>query len=128
MLLNEEDKKVLLERTIPFSFSVVQQETLDESEAYDGEVVTHSAIRTPEGVVYAGKAPARHHNCIAYMTLQGLVETPRSGLFRQQGFLTSKGRYVDRALGLAIATQADQINKVRPKTNPVTLLFSEDVW
>lgn len=128
MLLNEEDKAVLLERTLPFKFSVSQQDTLDENEAYADEAITHSAIRTPEGIVYAGEAPARHHNCIAYMTLQGLVETPRSGLFRQQGFLTSKGRYVDRVLGLAIATQADQINKVRPKTNPVTLLFSEDVW
>lgn len=128
MQLDEEDKKRCLELTLPFEFSVSQQDTLDESEPYEGETITHSAVRTPTNAVYAGKAPARHHNCIAYMALRGLTDEPGSGLLRQQGFLTSRGRYVSRALGLAVAQKADQLNKVRPKTFPLNLLYSEDVW
>lgn len=43
-----------------------------------------------------------------------------------QGFLTSKGRFVNREIALMLAARADQI-KAHKEGNP-NELYSEDVW
>jgi hypothetical protein len=46
----------------------------------------------------------------------------------EQGFIDQGGEFLDRRDELAVATGANQINWCRPKTNPVTELFSEDLY
>jgi hypothetical protein len=46
----------------------------------------------------------------------------------EQGFLTSRGHFVDRREALDIAQRAGQINRYRPKSNPKDQLFSEDLY
>jgi hypothetical protein len=48
--------------------------------------------------------------------------------FHEQGFIDQFGVFMDRVEALAVATAADQIDTVRPKTNPLTELFSEDLY
>lgn len=85
----------------------------------DGRAHDHQP--TPTGFVLAGW---RHHNCIALaqcLKEYGAVdEEQRAG--RNQGFLTSTGRYVGREEGARIALAAGQIEAEK------RLLFSEDLY
>ena len=84
------------------------------------EMILAAAIRH-DGIVYSVPKPGRHHNVIRIMNRRGMgPET-----MREQGFLTNTGRFVDRKEACLIARAADQIML---KTEPVGLLFSEDVW
>lgn len=86
------------------------------------ETIAAAAIRHPNGLIFSAKRPYRHHHCIramAELKMAGLANT------HDQGFITSKGRYVDRREGLLIATTANQLVR---KTAPEHILFSEDVW
>lgn len=79
-----------------------------------------AAIRY-KGTVYSVPRPGRHHHVVLLMAMRGLgPET-----MHDQGFVTNKGRYVDRQEGVVIARNAGQIIK---KTSPDNYLFSEDVW
>lgn len=67
--------------------------------------------------------PARHHTIIqtmdAEMGLDGLLATPQS-----QGFITDKGRFVNRVEAYYLAYRAGPI--ISDTQGPQ--LFSEDVW
>jgi hypothetical protein len=84
------------------------------------ETIDRAAIRH-RGDVFDVPRPGRHHNVIHKMNLCGLG----AAHVHDQGFLTSSGRYVNRADALKIAEAAGQIVQ---KTGPPHLLFSEDMW
>lgn len=63
-------------------------------------------------LIYCG---LRHHNCLHQSTL--VSKNPR-----HQGFLTNKGRFVDRKEGAEIAYAAKQI------WEPKETLYSEDLY
>lgn len=81
------------------------------------ERITAAAINQ-DGVIYTG---AHHHHIIRTIaTCAGI--RPVTGA---QGFITNRGRFVDRVEGLAIAREANQIVK---KHGCESDLFSEDLW
>ena len=86
------------------------------------ETITRAAI-SYNGVAYSVPRPGRHHNVIHVMMAAGL---PTEAMcLRNQGFLTSTGRFVDRYEAARIARAAGQIIR---KPTPPDLLTSEDVW
>ncbi|CDX54579.1 p063 [Mesorhizobium plurifarium] len=83
------------------------------------ETIVAVAVRY-EGLTVSLPAPARHHN-----VLHPLFDLTGKVLGGQdQGFLTSKGRFVNRFEAARIAVRAKQI--VEPRWPPD--LYSEDVW
>lgn len=74
------------------------------------------------GATYSVPRPGRHSHVVHAMRLVGL----KGEFAREQGFLTSDGRYVDRYLGYSIAYKAGQLLKENGISPP--LLTSEDVW
>lgn len=79
-----------------------------------------AAIKSKQGdVVHTMPRPCRHHHilhsCFPFVSTDN----------KDQGFLTSDGRWVDREEGLTIAIAANQIIKKHP---PESILFSEDMW
>lgn len=86
------------------------------------ETITAAALLY-DGTIYSAPPPARHHTVIRMMADQGL---PNEAMcLRNQGFVTSTGRFVDRYEGARIARAAGQI--IREPTPP-DMLTSEDVW
>lgn len=91
----------------------------------DQETIACAAI-LHKGQALALPRPARHHTIIRW--LSGLVperEWPVCGGGREQGFLTSAGRYVDRKEAFAVAVSAGQCRADAPRSDE---LFSEDLW
>ena len=86
------------------------------------EMIVRAALRY-EGTVYSLPAPARHHNVIALMIGDGLPS--ESCTLKNQGFVTSTGRFVDRYEGFRIARAAGQLWR---SPTPPDMLTSEDVW
>lgn len=84
------------------------------------EIIVSVAVRW-NGLIFSLPSPHRHHHVCHKMYESGLPIDAQ----RDQGFLTSTGRYVDREEGCIIATKANQIIK---KTHPLYELFSEDLW
>lgn len=71
-----------------------------------------------EPMVFFKPKPARHHHLIHQIAiLTGVPVQPD-----EQGFITSEGRYVDRAEAMAIAFSEGQTMSTRKH------LFSEDLW
>lgn len=74
-------------------------------------------------------APKRHHHAIKSGTSAlgvGVNGAVRDAFLKaEQGFLTSKGRFVDRKEGLSIALAAKQV--AAKHGNPFEL-YSEDLW
>jgi len=85
-------------------------------------MIQAAAIKAPDGTVYSVPQPGRHHNVIALMVEHGLP-IPIKGV---QGFITTEGRFVDREEALPIARENGQLKAY--KHNPVSLLYSEDMW
>ncbi len=86
----------------------------------DGESHPHQPV--PTGVVFCG---LRHNNCIGAAVATGFGDREqRSG--KNQGFLTSTGRFVGRAEAFDIAGVADQL-KGRRLHFPFELC-SEDLY
>lgn len=82
-----------------------------------GETITHVAIDVDDMTLDL-PAPARHSDVIAlHVKLTG-----KRGSGKRQGFITSTGRFVDRAIGAMIAYQAKQTETRKLK------LYSEDLW
>ena len=80
-----------------------------------------------EGVIVCG---ARHFDDIMRMQIGALHQNNKpdySGDW-EQGFIDQWGNFHTREEALVIATEAGQINFRRPKTHPVTKLFSEDLY
>lgn len=75
------------------------------------------------GITFSLPPPARHHSVAIAMSNAGLPRASHD--LSTQGFLTSRGRWVDREEGAKIARAAGQI---KVKTGPEYMLFSEDLW
>jgi hypothetical protein len=73
------------------------------------ERIERAAIKHADGRVFDVPRPGRHHHVIALMREMGAVYASRDEVGHVQGFLTSTGRFVDRAEARRIATAADQI-------------------
>lgn len=84
------------------------------------ETIVAAAIRVG-GVVYSVPRPGRHHDVFKVMTER---EAAASRL-DDQGFVTSTGRFVNRAEAARLARAAHQL--IREPT-PADTLTSEDVW
>lgn len=85
------------------------------------ERIEFAAIRDHDGKVYWVERPGRHGDVIRLMVNVGRP-IPING---KQGFVTDRGRFVDRQEACRLALACGQIDK--PKFQPNTL-FSEDVW
>jgi len=82
----------------------------------DGTEHPHQPKNIKRGVVICDR---RHHNAVVLATIMypGVI-----GFDRNQGFLTSHDRYVDRATAAQLALAAGQISA------PTDQLFSEDLY
>lgn len=93
----------------------------------DGLIHNHQPINIDQGIVYMGH---RHCNCFA--SVGKLVrERQEAGIFeKEQGFLTSKNRFVSREEAAEIAISQDQFANNFEKTNVKIshYLFSESIY
>lgn len=93
----------------------------------DPEIITCAAILLPKkkenelDVFVSVPRPVRHHHIIHALARAGM-EIPIVG---EQGFMTSKGRFVDRDVARDIARSAGQL---LGRASDGQSLFSEDVW
>ena len=88
------------------------------------EKILHAAVLTVTGYVVIGKS---HGDCFWAGENMGLQMSSKS---LHQGFVTNKGRYVNREIAAKIARKAGQID-MKDKNRPakkVRVLISEDIW
>lgn len=85
------------------------------------EKVIHAAVKTVTGYVVLGKC---HADCFWTGKNMGLEMSKKSA---DQGFVTNKGRYVDRKKAANIAKRAKQLD-LKDQKRKVTYLLSEDIW
>lgn len=96
--------------------------SLDEGPAEEAPERVVAAAVLFRGLTFSVPAPGRHHNVVHKMVGElGLAQTGEW----EQGFLTSRGRFVRRKPALRMAREAGQILR---ETAPNSGLFSEDVW
>lgn len=76
-----------------------------------------------KGICHTAAPPYRHHNVIHEMAERGFGPE----CMREQGFMTDRGRFVDRVEAFKIAGKAGQI-KGGGMSNLQNGLFSEDLW
>lgn len=102
---------------------------LDTVRALRAETIVAAAIRTdgitvegydPYKIVLSVERPGRHSH-VAWWLGKHDVD------MRDQGFVTSTGRFVDRKEACVIARAASQVDEAK-KTQPADTLFSEDLW
>lgn len=84
------------------------------------ERIVAAAVRA-DIVTLSVPSPGRHHHVLHAMARLGMAVTGPEA----QGFITNRGRFVDRKEGLWIAQKADQIKEKQGNPN---ILFSEDLW
>lgn len=81
-----------------------------------------------EGVVICGH---RHGNCISTLKsltgLRSVFTGPESVGEYEQGFMTSRNRFVDRKEAMMIAINCNQVQSENLH-NPLIGLFSEDIY
>lgn len=80
------------------------------------ELVVAAAVRTA-GVIVMAERPGRHGDCINFLHRLGCD-------YADQGFVTNRGRFVDREEAALIVERAAQGSKRRG----INGLFSEDMW
>lgn len=93
------------------------------------EFITAAAVRW-RGAAHSVPRPGRHHDVIRVLFSRWPEGAPFAGT---QGFMTSRGRFVDRREGAKIAYNAGQLlpdELARRGRTPEThdKLFSEDMW
>lgn len=81
------------------------------------ERITHAAVKSEAGLILFGKS---HADCFHQGHYTGIGMSQRA---KDQGFMTSAGRYVERDEACKIAHEAGQIDDLRGGH-----LFSEDLW
>lgn len=81
------------------------------------EVFVHQPKNIDKGIVFAGR---RHHNCFIPLSI-AFPQRDKNSV--EQGFLTSKDRFVNRQEAAEIAFAAGQI-----KDEANGCLFSEDLY
>jgi hypothetical protein len=114
-------KHVLLRGT-EAAFSRYYDFTGTENSPYKREVIIGAAIKHPSNIVYAALAPARHHHVMAFMDEHGKAGIENT---RDQGFLTSRGRFIERGEALMLAKENKQIIHKHPA---FWELYTEDMW
>lgn len=80
------------------------------------EVIKHAAVIAKDGRFLMGKS---HADCFHQAKNIG-VETHSNA--NCQGFISSKGRFLDRKEAAVVAVEAGQVR------NGIEILFSEDLW
>lgn len=83
---------------------------------HDGKTHQHQPRNVNKGFVICGR---RHHNCF---TTAAILKPKKRLLNVEQGFLTSKDKWVDRVEAAKIAFSAGQIKRETKQ------LFSEDIF
>lgn len=84
------------------------------------EIIKHAAVKAVGGFICIGKC---HADCFFQGRNMGLEMSKRSSA---QGFITNKGRFVNREQAAKIAKRARQIIKTGKRK--VIYLLSEDIW
>lgn len=83
------------------------------------ELVVAAAIRIEPDLFLVTERPGRHGICISFLHWRA------PGVdYRDQGFMTNRGRFVDRKEAAELVAAAGQATK----REDLTGLFSEDVW
>jgi len=72
--------------------------------------------------IYSVAAPGRHHQVLSMMRQVGLNTSHGDNI---QGFVSSRGRFLNRTEAAVVAKLANQLIR---KTPPENELFSEDLW
>lgn len=90
------------------------------------------AIRS-ESVMIQLPRPNRHHHCFAYCKNILKVHATENGIGLRaddQGFVTDRGVYLDRAQAMRHVRRCGQKLVVQPdgSINKSKYLFSEDIW
>lgn len=84
------------------------------------EIVVAAAVRF-DGAIISFERPGRHGDCLNWLAHHGVTRNARD-----HGFLTNRGRFVDRAEAARIVLASGQGS---PRMDvPVRHLFSEDMW
>lgn len=109
-----------------FSYSTVK---VDETIRALQEKVKNPSERIIAAAIYHGATislppPARHHTILESMHLTMGIDVKKVGP-ENQGFLTSKGRFVNRVEAYHIAWRESQMIR---QTGSAPELFSEDLW
>lgn len=86
------------------------------------KVFVHQVAIRQGDSVYTLARPRRHCDVIRYMAEECGLPTPITG---EQGFIDSKGRFLDRRMAAQLALANGQVKEL--KYQPDTL-FSEDLW
>lgn len=88
------------------------------------EKIECAAIKSSyDNKIYALERPSRHNDIISYMAFTVGLPRPIKGA---QGFLTDRGRFVDRVKAMEIVKISNQ-----PTVGwelHMDILFSEDLW
>jgi hypothetical protein len=83
------------------------------------ELIVAAAIRVEPDLFVVTQRPGRHGVCISFLHwLAPGID------YHDQGFMTNRGRFVDRVEAAAIVAAAGQGSK----REDITGLFSEDMW
>ena len=84
-------------------------------------MITHVAIRHPDGRIFSLPRPYRHHHIIRVMVDALEIEPPIRG---RQGFLDNRGNFLSRKAAADLALKTGQCVKLDSPPR----LFSEDLW
>lgn len=104
-----------------FPLSAAEHQAIKARINGQDELIVAAAIRC-EGVIIMVERPGRHGNCINFMHRLGLPH-------RDHGFVTNRGRFVDRQEAGRIVLSSEQGSSGgTPENNPHMALFSEDMW
>jgi hypothetical protein len=102
---------------MPFPLSDIEATFIEEAIGRLPELIVSAAIRVGS-VIVSVERPGRHGDCINFLHGLGVDH-------RDQGFLTSHGRFVDRREAALIAIDRGQ---GAPRLICNGNLFSEDLW
>ncbi len=89
------------------------------------ERIDCAAIKHGDGRVFSVPSPGRHHNVCSLMHELNVWDRD-SEEHHVQGFVTDRGRFVDREEGRLIALRAGQI--IRRCGGDQHRLYSENLW
>jgi hypothetical protein len=87
-------------------------------------VVVCAANRYPDGRIVLG---IRHFDAFMHERLRTTTLSYPKGC-EEQGFVDQFGIFMNRREALHVAAAANQVNTRRPKTTPMDILFSEDLY
>jgi len=105
--------------------SVVEMKSISVYELHDDEVIAGVAI-IHKGYVVSLPGPNRHHHVMQLVA--DTVPENEWPVGNLQGFITSRGRYVDRIEARKIAIGSGQFMPEAGKEDQFRELYSEDLW